>query len=111
MTETMTGAVIDSVAVWVVVPNVAEMIAWEGVLTGTVDIVKVAVDCPADTETELGTVAAALLEVNPTTDPSVPAIPLRVKVPVALAPPNRVVGLRAIEASVAGVIVRFCENC
>ena len=79
--------------------------------TGTVETVNVVEDCPAAIEIELGTVAERLLELRPTTVPPTPAIPLSVTVPVELTPPKTEAGLSATEASVAGVIVRFCENC
>jgi hypothetical protein len=70
--------------------------------------VNVALDWPAATVTEAGTVATdvALLE-SVIDTPPVPAFPLRVTVPVDVLPPTTDVGLRVNEASVRGLMVKL----
>ena len=58
----------------------------------TVATVKLALVCPAATATLASTVAAALLLDNVTTVPPVGAAPVRVTVPVELAPPVTTLG-------------------
>lgn len=77
--------------------------------TAEVVTVNVAVVAPAATETELGTVALALLDVNVTVVPLGPAAPLRVTVPVEEDPPTTVVGLTARVESFAGEMLRFAS--
>jgi len=74
------------------------------VVTATVVIANVAVEVPAGTVTEAGTVALPLLDVSATLV-LLPAGPLRVMVPVAGFPPRRDVGDTVTLTKVAGVIV------
>jgi hypothetical protein len=84
----------------------AVMVTTVPVVTGLVVIVNVAVDAPAGTVTDAGTVAAfVLLLVSVITAPPTVATAVIVTVPVLLAPPTRVPGLTAIEAN-AGAAIR-----
>jgi hypothetical protein len=77
-------------------------------VTVLVDTVKVAVVLPADTVTEAGTVAEALLLASEIDTPPDGAALLKVTVPVADAPPLTLVGLTAMDESetvTAGVMV------
>lgn len=75
-------------------------------VTVLVDTVKVAVVLPADTVTEAGTVAEALLLASEIDTPPDGAALLRVTVPVADVPPLTLVGLTARDETVtAGVMV------
>ena len=71
---------------------------------------KVAEDWPADTETEAGTVAAALFDVSMTASPPVGAAPVSLTVPVELVPPVTDVGLRVNEESCGGFTVSEALN-
>jgi hypothetical protein len=69
-------------------------------------MVKVALVAPPATETLAGTCAAeTLLLCNVTVAPPVGAAPFKVTVPVELAPPTTVPGLREIEDRVAALTV------
>lgn len=60
---------------------------------------------PAATVTVAGTVALAVLEVKVTAVPPVGAIPLKVTVPVEVAPPWTDVGFNETAVRTAGLIV------
>ena len=66
----------------------------------------VALDCPAATTTEAGVVTEDELLDNVTEMPPVPAGPVNLTVPVELAPPVTLVGLKLKDASDGGPIVR-----
>jgi hypothetical protein len=70
--------------------------------TAVVVTAKVPVVAPAATVTLAGTAADALLLERLTSAPPVGAAPLSVTVPVELAPPTRLVGTRATDATVTG---------
>lgn len=76
-------------------------------MTLDVDIVKVAVVCPAATVTEAGTVATALLLERLTASPACPAGPLSVTVPVEVVPSRTAVGFKDNATTDAGMIVRL----
>jgi len=79
------------------------------VVTFLCPTVNTAVDLPAGTVTDAGTVAAAVFELlNVTTIPPVGAVPVSVIVPVTFvdADPFTEVGLRVTVPSAAGVIER-----
>src|SRR5690348_5261950 len=68
--------------------------------------VKVAKDAPGATVTEVGTVATAVLLLdNNTVIPAPGAGPLRVTVPVLVAPPVTAAGFRVSEAKATGLTV------
>ena len=67
--------------------------------------VKVAVVEPAGTVTVAGTVTELTLLLSATPNPLDPAAPLRVIVPVEVAPPATVVGLSDIALKTTGLIV------
>lgn len=69
----------------------------------------VAVVCPADTTTELGTVAATFPVDKAMVVPPAPAGPERVTVPVEELPPCIDGGLRLSEETVAGVIASVAD--
>ena len=71
--------------------------------------VNVADDCPAGTSTDEATVAAELLELKLTMAPEDGASPFSVTVPVECPPPRTDVGLRAIDATLAGLMVRVAD--
>lgn len=75
--------------------------------TAVVVIVKVPVVAPAARVAVAGTVAAALSEASATTSPPTGAGLEIVIVPVEVAPPSRVVGLRARPVTFGPVTVRF----
>ena len=93
-TETLEteDSVTESVAVFVVEPFAAEIVALTLEDTLVVLMVNVAVVLPAATVTVAGTVAAELLDVRFTTNPPVGAWPLIVTVPVEVLPPATVDG-------------------
>jgi hypothetical protein len=61
-------------------------------MTGTVEILNVAVADPAGTVTVCGTVALRLLDARLMATPPVGALPVNVTVPVEATPPTTVVG-------------------
>ena len=73
--------------------------------TATVLTTKVADVLPSGMTIELGSVAAAALLVRPMAKPPVPATLLIVTVPILVAPPIRLVGLKVIETSLGAVKV------
>ena len=93
-----------SEAVLDVAPRVAVMVAFVMAETPVVLIVKVADVAPAATVTVAGKVALVVLEVKLTILPPVGAAPFRVKVPVDVRPPMRLVGLTVRLDRTAGVI-------
>ena len=100
------AALIVSVAVFEAPANVAEIVDEVFELTAVVDTVNVAVELPAGTVTDAGTVALELVDDSVTTDPPVPAFPLRVTVPVEDVPPVTLAGLSESPVNVAGVMVK-----
>jgi hypothetical protein len=87
------GRLMVRVAVLEEAPRVAVIVEVAVAETALVEAVKVAVVFPEVTVTDAGTVAAAVLEeVRVTTSPLGPAFPLRVTVPVEVAPPTTAVG-------------------
>ena len=100
------GGFTVNVAVRVVEPKIAVIVAAVEAVTGTVVTVKVAVVFPADTVTDEGTAAAALLLLSAITAPPAGAAPFSVTVPVELAPPTTLVGLRLNAVKTAGVTVK-----
>jgi hypothetical protein len=106
-----TGAVIARLAVEVLAPRVAVIVAEALADTAEVDTVNVPVVDPAATVTEAGTVADALFEARFTTVPPAGAGALIVAVPVEEVPPTTVVGLTATETVVPVVMVRVTIDC
>jgi hypothetical protein len=106
-TETPVNAteLMPSVAVLLVVPWVAVIVAVVVVATAVVDTVKVIAVLPAATVTLDGTVALLLLEPRLITVPPDGATPLKVTVPVEGEPPGTDVGERLRPFSAGGVIV------
>jgi len=111
-TETRDGGVTVSPAVRETVPVLAVIVALFCAATAVVLTVKLAPLLPAATVTVAGTVAAALLLDKLTTTPPVPALPLRLTVPLEVAPPATVVGLRlnCDNAGGVSVSVAVCET-
>jgi len=93
-TVVITGVLIVSVAVSGFPSLVAVIVAVALAVTAVVVTVKVAVVAPAKTVTDVGTVAAALLDDNVTTVPPVGAALFSVIVAVEETPPVTVLGLR-----------------
>jgi len=100
------GAVIASTVVGEVPFAVAVMVDVPFVATATVVTLNVAVVAPPATDTDAGTVTAALLEVNVTVKPAVGATEPSVTVPVEPSPPTTVVGLTETDATVGAVTAR-----
>jgi hypothetical protein len=105
-----------SIVVFVTEPKTAVMVAVVVVATDEVVIVKVAVEPPAATFTEVGTVTLVVLDDKLTLVAPGPAGPVRVTVPVEVFPPTRVLGdtvrpdsCAAVIASVADFVVLPCE--
>jgi hypothetical protein len=94
-----------NVAVIVAPPQLAVIVTDTLAVTAHVVIVKVAAFVPAATVTDAGTVAAVLLLLSKTVDPSRGARPLSVTVPAELLAPVTLVGLRLNVLSVGGPIV------
>jgi hypothetical protein len=100
------GALTVRVAVFETPPAAAVMTGEAVEVTGEVEIVNVAVVCPAATVTDAGTVAAVvLLLLRVTTSPPAGAAELIVTVPVEEVPPVTVVGLRVSELTACGLTV------
>lgn len=93
------------VAVFVVEPSVAEIVAVIGLVTEFVVTVKVPVDEPAATVTLAGVCACGLLEPRVTATPPLGAGPLSVTVPIEALPPTTVVGERDRPTKSGGVTV------
>jgi hypothetical protein len=93
-------------AVCVVEPNVAEIVAVTGIDTAVVLMVNVAEDEPVATVTEVGNVALVLLDDRLTTVPPGPAFPVNFTVPVDELPPTTMLGKRTTLERVAGVTDR-----
>jgi hypothetical protein len=81
------------------------MVAVVGLSTLEVVTANEPVDCPPETATDVGTVAAVLLLLSETEVPPVPARPPRVTTPAEPVPPVTVEGLTLTEISGAGVTV------
>lgn len=99
-----------SVADWDTDPVLAVIVDEVCVVTEIVDTVNVAVDEPAGTVTEAGTVAAVLLLVRATAVPPVPAGPESVTVPVDVEPPTTVVGFKVSDCTTEGSTFRTAVN-
>ena len=106
--ENVAGLIV-SVAVWLVPLSVPVIVAWVTDDTDVVVTVKVAVVCPAGTETLAGTVALLVLDESATTVLE-PAGPLRVTVPVDEPPPETLVGDKLMLDRLAGVIVSVADK-
>lgn len=100
------GASTVKVALAVLAPTVAVMIAGVFVPTAVVVALKVAAKFPAVTVTEAGTVTAALPELSITTVPPVGAAVPIVAVPVEEVPPITVVGFNVSVTVIVASIVR-----
>ena len=100
------AAVIVNVAVVDTEPRVAVIVKLVFAETTFVVTVKVAIFAPAATVTETGSVAFVLLDFKLTTVPPAGAIPLRVTVPVDVAPPATDEGESETLAKDKGVIAR-----
>lgn len=85
------------------------MVALTAFATEVVETVNVAVEAPAKTVTPGGTVAAVWLLLREIDIPPVGAGPLRVTVPVELAPPVRVVGFKLNPDRCGGFTVNVAE--
>ena len=96
-------------AVLVVPLRDAEIVAEVVVVTDVVVTVNVAVVAPAATVTVAGTDALVELDERDTTVPLGPAGPVRVIVPVDVAPPVTVLGANVTLVRVAAVIVRLAD--
>jgi hypothetical protein len=106
-TVVIVGAVMARDAVTGVAPLAeAPMLAVWFDPTAVVVTVNVAVVAPAATETDAGTVPAALLDVSATARPPVGAALLIVTVPVDGLPPTTEVGFRASVVTVGAVTAR-----
>jgi hypothetical protein len=88
------GAATVKVALAVLLPRTAWIVAEVEAPTGVVDTVNVIVFAPVGTVIEAGTVAAEVDELNVTAAPAVPALADRVTVPKELLPPVTEVGDR-----------------
>jgi hypothetical protein len=106
LNELKAGGFTVNVAVRVVEPKTAVIVTPVEAATGIVVTVKVAVVFPADTVTDEGTVAAALLLLSEISAPPAGAAPFSVTVPVELTPPATLVGLKLSEVKTAGVTVK-----
>ena len=78
--------------------------------TAVVVIMNVALVAPEAIVTPAGTAALELLLERATTAPPAGAAPVRVTVPVELAPPYTTVGERAIELSTGGTLPKECTG-
>jgi len=108
--DSTAGGFMVSEAVSLVPFSSAEMITGVGAATETVLTVKVAVDFPAGTVTEVGVVADDELLVISTTNPPMGAAPVSVMVPVQEDPPIRLVTLSFSDISSGGLIVRVAVS-
>ena len=78
--------------------------------TGVVEIEKVTVLAPAGTVTEVGTLAAGLLEESDTTNPPAGATPARFTVPVVITPPTTELGEMVMKCSTVPLILNALET-
>lgn len=104
-----TAAFIVSVAVFVVEPSVAEIVALVAVATAAVEIVNDAELEPAVTVTDAGTVALVVFDATETVAPPGPAAPVNVMVAVDVFPPITATGDRVMLDRAAGVIVNCAD--
>ena len=88
------------------VPSVAVIVAEVLAVTAVVGILKLAVDAPAGTTTEVGTDALVSDDVSPTVTPPTPATPFNVTVPTDAVPPTTAAGATVNPVSTAGLIVK-----
>jgi len=93
------------VALALTAPRVAVILAFLVVLTGSVETANVAFELPAGMVNDFGTVAALLFEASFTAKPPDGATPLRVRVPVDVAPPPTLFGLSVRPLRVGAFIV------
>ncbi len=100
------AGLIVSVAVFVVLASVPEIVAVAVLETAKVLIVNVALVAPAATVTVAGTVALRLSDERVMTAPEGPAAPVRVAVPVEVLVPTTAVGDTEMLCRVAGKIVK-----
>jgi len=100
------GALIVRVAVAVLAPSVAAILAVVVEVTADVVIGKLTELAPAGTSTEPTTDAAALFDESVTVVPPVGAMPVRVTVPVDPLPPKTEVGDRLIPSRPGALTVR-----
>lgn len=100
------GGLTVSVAVLLDAPSVAVMTGETTLATAVVETVNVAEVAPCATVTEVGTVAAALLDASVTTLPPAGAGPVSVTVPVDVAPPATVEGFKATLLTASVVLNR-----
>lgn len=105
LNEASVAGVTVSTAVSDALPTVAVIVEEDSESTPDVLTVKVPVDCPAAIVNEDGTVETELLLLRLTTTPEGPEAPLRDTVPVELAPPGTVDGLRLKDERDAATIV------
>jgi len=101
-----TASVIVNVAVGDFPLRLAVMTDVVDELTPVVVTVNVALDCPAGTVTDGGTLAGELLLVNATETPPDAAGPFKVTVPVELDPPTTEVGFKVTLMGATGRMVR-----
>ena len=99
------GALIVRVPVFEELPRLAVNVAETWDATATVFTANVAVDFPAATVTDAGTVAAFRLLESLMVAPPAGADPVSVTVPVAAAPPATELGLTVTEETTGGVTV------
>jgi len=99
------------VAVTVLVPDFAVIVAVCELVTTVEFATKIPESWPGDTVTVAGTVTIELLLVNSTTIPPLGAAPESVTVPAEVVPPAMLVGLNETESKVGGftVTVADCE--
>jgi hypothetical protein len=107
VTSASVAGVIERVAVFEVVPNLAVILADVLSATPYVENRKLVEDAPAGTVTVNGTTASLLEDVKFTVEPVLCAIPSRVTVPIETSPPTTAVGEIVIELSFAVLTVRL----
>jgi len=106
VTEASPTGINVSIAVFVVPPTLAVMVAEVGDVTVDEVIVKLALDCQKGIVTEFGTDALELLLWSRTIKPLGPTGPVVVTVPVEEVPPATLDGFNEIDRRSGGLIVR-----